>query len=347
MAPKSKKQQQQPTTAPTAAVAEEKELTVDDEVSEVNRQLMKIKLQKKQKQEEHEREIKRKQQDEQHAGNHHGSSSSSSKGGDHVAPIIQDGLVSGVKRSKPSAPIPAFQYFREENPKRANGWLLEKWKEMEEGEKRPYYTKAEEDKQRYKLQMEEYEKIHAKVVHHKVQKKDKKKSAKKNDDSGGSGSEDTPSHQDKESQESDEDHQPGKRLTKKGKKKLAAKLSTSPKPASHLSTKKNQVNDTSGQLSLLSASVKALSNQNRKYNEEDDDDEDEDDDEDDEDEDDEDDDEDEDDEEGEEGEEVDYGVYDDEEDEGYAEMKRGFKHQAGGNQKNRDHKLRSGKRWNS
>eukprot|EP01133_Synstelium_polycarpum_P004062 gene4062-4724_t len=132
-----------------------------DELEQVQKQLKEFKVKSKMQREEHEKEIKKKLHN------------------DNDQP--QAGLVhethSGVKRSKPLQPTPAFQLYKDANPTKSKGWCQEMWRALDDVGKLPFYTAHEEDKKRYQLEMANYEKIHAQVTHHKLQKKDKKKLA--------------------------------------------------------------------------------------------------------------------------------------------------------------------------
>ncbi|KYQ93781.1 HMG1/2 box-containing protein [Tieghemostelium lacteum] len=155
--PKKTGQNKQETQEPVVVISEEQQ--IENELIEARENLKQFKLKEKQQREQHEKDVKKKLTDDTGSAN----------------TTVNHEHVSGVKRSKPSAPVSAYTFFKQANASKGSGWCVEKWKEMDEIAKKPFNDQANKDKTRYQQQMAEYEKIHAQVTHHKVQKKDLKK----------------------------------------------------------------------------------------------------------------------------------------------------------------------------
>jgi len=63
-----------------------------------------------------------------------------------------------TKHSKPDPAKPPFAYFKEEHEKWENEKIKEEWGKLPTESKEPYTLKAKQDKERYKKEMEEYNK---------------------------------------------------------------------------------------------------------------------------------------------------------------------------------------------
>ncbi|EGC35946.1 hypothetical protein DICPUDRAFT_91932 [Dictyostelium purpureum] len=310
----------------------------EDELAEieiVKKQFQEFKIKNKKQKEEHEKEIKKKLENEQQSNHPH-----------HIA----DHSHSGIKRSKPLAPTSAFQFYKDANPSKSPGFLLEKWRELADHEKKHFNDMAQKDKERYHTQMEEYEKIHSQVTHQKLQKKQIKKKTSDDESQNNGPKKLTKKEKLKKAQE---DKEIAKQEKLNGTKKYSKKsetvvtISSSPSKKTVNIKKCNNSNDDSD--SDDTEEEEEEGNDCEENEEEEDEEDEEDDDEEDEEDDEEDDDEDED--EGDEsGNESNHSAFeedvfiDEDDTDGWGEMKRGFKssHHNSSNAKHNNRRVK----WN-